>query len=122
IGIYGSCRNERNVLGESRRHLRYGYQSWGTIARHRYSIRSSIPDLPLTSAYRAFTSDGVRSPMKLPQVLVTAFVVSLLAPVAMAQRADRHMLADDAQSLYRRSPFAHGYIHGYEEGFHCANL
>jgi hypothetical protein len=60
--------------------------------------------------------------MKLPQVLVTAFVVSLLAPVAIAQRADRHMLSDDAQSLYRRSPFAHGYIHGYEEGFHCANL
>ena len=60
--------------------------------------------------------------MKLPQVLFTAFVVSLLAPVAMAQRADRHMLSDDAQSLYRRSAFAHGYIHGYEEGFHCANL
>jgi hypothetical protein len=35
IGIYGSCRNERNVLGESRRHLSYGYQSWGTIAPHR---------------------------------------------------------------------------------------
>jgi hypothetical protein len=32
------------------------------------------------------------------------------------------VLSDDAQSLYRRSAFAHGYIHGYEEGFHCANL
>jgi hypothetical protein len=60
--------------------------------------------------------------MKLPQVLSIAFVVSLLAPAAIAQRADRHMLSDDAQSLYRRSAFAHGYIHGYEEGFHCANL
>jgi hypothetical protein len=60
--------------------------------------------------------------MKLPQVLLTAFIVSLLAAAAMAQRADRHMLSDDAQSLYRHSAFAHGYIHGYEEGFHCANL
>jgi hypothetical protein len=60
--------------------------------------------------------------MKLPQVLFAAFVVSLLAPVAVAQRADRHVLSDDAQSLYRHSAYAHGYIHGYEEGFHCANL
>jgi hypothetical protein len=60
--------------------------------------------------------------MKLPQVLLAAFMVSLLTPAAFAQRTDRHVFSDDAQSLYRRSAFAHGYIHGYEEGFHCANL
>jgi hypothetical protein len=60
--------------------------------------------------------------MKLPQVLFAAIVVSFLAPAAFAQRADRHVAFDDAQSLYRHSAYAHGYIHGYEEGFHCANL
>lgn len=60
--------------------------------------------------------------MKFPQVLLTALAVSLLTSVALAQRADNHLLADGAQSLYRRSAFAHGYIHGYEEGFHAANL
>ena len=60
--------------------------------------------------------------MKLPRVMLAAFMVSLLAPAAIAQRTDRHVFSDDAQSLYRRSAFAHGYIHGYEEGFHCANL
>jgi hypothetical protein len=60
--------------------------------------------------------------MKLPRVLLSALIVSVIAPCAFAQRADRHTLSDDAQSLYRRSAFAHGYIHGYEEGFHCGNL
>jgi hypothetical protein len=60
--------------------------------------------------------------MKLPRVLLSALMFSLIVPSVFAQRADRHTLSDDAQSLYRRSAFAHGYIHGYEEGFHCGNL
>ena len=30
---------------------------------------------------------------------------------------DHHITADPAQRLFRASPFAHGYIHGYEIGF-----
>jgi hypothetical protein len=35
-------------------------------------------------------------------------------------QSDPH-LSDAAAALYQRSPFAHGYIHGYEEGFHAGD-
>ncbi len=35
---------------------------------------------------------------------------------------DRHLADDPAASLYRASPFAHGYIHGYEDGFHQGTI
>jgi hypothetical protein len=45
-------------------------------------------------------------------------LVLLLVVFAGAQRAaDHHVSADPAQRLFRLSPFAHGYIHGYESGF-----
>ena len=31
-------------------------------------------------------------------------------------------MTDAAGTLYQRSAFAHGYLHGYEEGFHLADL
>ena len=37
-----------------------------------------------------------------------------------AQNPDRH-LQDGARELFLRSAFAHGYIHGYEQGFHIGN-
>ena len=48
----------------------------------------------------------------------------LFAGAALAQNAsgtmpdpDYHVTQDPAQRLFRLSPFAHGYIHGYESGF-----
>jgi len=49
---------------------------------------------------------------------VAPFVV-VIAALALAadQLPDHHVSADPAQRLFRASPFAHGYIHGYETGF-----
>lgn len=35
---------------------------------------------------------------------------------------DRHLTTDGARGLYQRSVYAHGYIHGYEDGFHNADM
>lgn len=43
------------------------------------------------------------------------------APASLAQSFDVHIISDPASSLYQRSSFAHGYRHGYEEGFHAAD-
>jgi hypothetical protein len=40
---------------------------------------------------------------------------------AFAQ-SDYHLDADPARALYRSSVWAHGYIHGYESGFHYGNF
>jgi len=48
--------------------------------------------------------------------------VWLLTFTALAQEADRHTISDPAQVLYMRSSWAHGYIHGYEQGFHTGDL
>lgn len=34
---------------------------------------------------------------------------------------DTHWSGDEASTLYQRSPFAHGFIHGYEDGFAAAD-
>jgi hypothetical protein len=47
--------------------------------------------------------------------------ISLVASMATAQAPCSH-LADPARDLYRGSAFAHGYIHGYESGFHLGDL
>jgi hypothetical protein len=57
-------------------------------------------------------------------VLRLAALASLLiaaAPLVAQQKADEHMV-DAASLLYQRSAFAHGYLHGYEQGFHLADL
>jgi hypothetical protein len=46
----------------------------------------------------------------------------LVATACMAQRDDSHLTQDPAERLYTESPFAHGYIHGYQMGFHCGDL
>lgn len=47
----------------------------------------------------------------------------LLAAAALpAQQGSDEHLADTAGVLYQRSAFAHGYLHGYEQGFHLADL
>ncbi len=35
---------------------------------------------------------------------------------------ERHLSQKDLGSLYKRSTFVHGYIHGYEDGFHWGDL
>lgn len=48
-------------------------------------------------------------------------LLALFAASAIAQ-SDSHITADPANELYRHSAWAHGYIHGYETGFHQGNL
>ncbi len=46
----------------------------------------------------------------------------LLAMAAPLCAQDIHWSYDPASTLYKRSAFAHGYIHGYEMGFHTGNF
>jgi len=41
---------------------------------------------------------------------------------ARAGDTDSHLSHDGTGALFQHSVFAHGYIHGYEEGFHWGNL
>jgi hypothetical protein len=52
--------------------------------------------------------------------ITTLTVVGITS--AMSQTADRHLNAAHTQALYRRSTYAHGYMHGYEDGFHNADI
>lgn len=51
---------------------------------------------------------------------LTSLVLAAGSLVAQ-QNLDQHM-TDAAGVLYQRSAFAHGYLHGYEQGFHLADL
>lgn len=51
-----------------------------------------------------------------------AIALFLLAPVLTAQSTPDPHMNDAASPLYSRSAFAHGYLHGYEQGFHLADL
>ena len=56
-------------------------------------------------------------------LLATLFAVALLpATIAQAGDTDVHLSHESTGVLFQRSVFAHGYIHGYEEGFHWGNL
>jgi flagellar biosynthesis/type III secretory pathway protein FliH len=48
------------------------------------------------------------------------FAVSAAVSTGFAQ-SDDHLVLDQAKSLYAQSVFAHGYRHGYEEGFHIGD-
>lgn len=53
------------------------------------------------------------------------FVVIAIFPIAAQSGqnpADGHITGDRARELYRRSVFAHGYMHGYEDGFHLGDF
>ena len=52
--------------------------------------------------------------------LLLAFLLTLSTTVLFGQ--ERHLSNDSASTLYLNSPFAHGYIHGYEDGFHYGDL
>jgi hypothetical protein len=52
---------------------------------------------------------------------VLSLVLLLLPAGILAQTGDQH-LAGPAGELFLASPFAHGYIHGYEDGFHHGNI
>lgn len=49
-------------------------------------------------------------------------LILTVVPSAPAENPDIHVTIDPARPLYCRSAFMHGYIHGYEEGFHSADL
>lgn len=50
--------------------------------------------------------------------------LSLVTPVFMAAQSspDVHVTMDSARELYQSSSWAHGYVHGYEKGFHLGDL
>jgi hypothetical protein len=54
----------------------------------------------------------VRFPLAI--ALSAALIAAFVCPAAAD---DYHVSSDPAQRLFRLSPFAHGYIHGYESGF-----
>ncbi|HEX8925866.1 MAG TPA: hypothetical protein VF786_08750 [Terriglobales bacterium] len=47
-----------------------------------------------------------------------AFAVLIFAAGALAAQADYHLTDDSAHSVYQHSSWAHGYVHGYQMGFH----
>lgn len=52
--------------------------------------------------------------------LLFAGLLFVCTTVLLAQ--DHHLSIGSTSNLYARSTFAHGYIHGYEQGFHCGDL
>jgi hypothetical protein len=59
-------------------------------------------------------------------LLLIALALCALAPAEDIGKhftpGERHTTSDPGSALYQRSAFAHGYIHGYELGFHFADL
>ncbi len=53
--------------------------------------------------------------------LLAASLILFLTTLCSAQ-SDNHVADDPAKDLFARSAWAHGYIHGYEMGFHEGNL
>lgn len=62
----------------------------------------------------------------LQTLLFSAMILGNLAPAQELSRqhnnSDPHTTSDPARALYQHSAFAHGFIHGYEQGFHDADL
>jgi hypothetical protein len=57
-----------------------------------------------------------------PRFSALAIFLFIVAPLlALAGESDAHERGDLASPLYEQSVFAHGYIHGYEAGFHLAD-
>ena len=51
-------------------------------------------------------------------VSVFAFIAGSLAAQSNNQQSDYHLTDDSAHVLYQHSSWAHGYVHGYQVGFH----
>src|SRR5581483_8709170 len=62
----------------------------------------------------------------LQSLLLPATFLCILAPAQQSNQprsdGERHTSVDPGSALYQRSTFAHGFIHGYEQGFHIADL
>ena len=76
-----------------------------------------------------------RLKMILQSVLLPATLFCILAPAQQRYQprsadqsrsgsaaGERHTSVDPGSALYQRSTFAHGFIHGYEQGYHIADL
>jgi hypothetical protein len=66
---------------------------------------------------------------RLKLLLGILFTALTLCALGVAQElskqifdGERHTTSDPGSALYLRSAFAHGFIHGYEQGFHLADL
>lgn len=55
-----------------------------------------------------------------PALLLATLLAATFA--ASQNTSDSHYLALRTQAIARQSVFVHGYLHGYEEGFHLADL
>ena len=53
-------------------------------------------------------------------LLAAAFLTAVTA--AAQQATDPHFAVPRISAIVRQSVFAHGYLHGYEEGFHLADV
>lgn len=58
---------------------------------------------------------------KRAQLFSSLLFLGLLLWSGVAMAADCAHLNSERQALYKQSSFAHGYIHGYEQGFHLGN-
>ena len=58
----------------------------------------------------------------LPRVLSLFAALLLVSVATSAQTYDWHLSSDGDPGFFLRSVFAHGYMHGYEEGFHAGDL
>lgn len=65
-------------------------------------------------------SEGVYVRLLLRFTALASLVLTAGSLVAQ-HNPDEHM-SEPAAPLYERSAFAHGYLHGYEQGFHLADL
>jgi hypothetical protein len=54
--------------------------------------------------------------------LLFASTFLVVASFASDNKPDYHVNGDAARELYKHSAFAHGLRHGYEEGYHAADL
>lgn len=54
--------------------------------------------------------------------LILVFCLCFSFAFIHAQSQDWHLSSDGASTFFLRCPFAHGYMHGYEEGFHRGDL
>ena len=53
---------------------------------------------------------------------ITCFLLLGIATAKEAAKSDdQHVLESEAAPLFAQSAFAHGYLHGYEEGFHAGD-
>lgn len=53
--------------------------------------------------------------------LLVAFLLTAVVLVTAQDAPDPHLLAARTSALARASVFVHGYLHGYEEGFHLGD-